>query len=213
MKYEDVGFRPFYHQFCILPITTNTKTVLRGWPGANQANGILTYGYYDSEAGLTLEVIAAAIIDGQSVYFEETSNDIRFFIRIGSIAKEECLFLEDEEDGLEKRYAEKLEVLRYYDSNEEVERTRKMAFLDDCRDEFYIDDVLVYLMKDGCQLEGCWTRIIGLGDDFFVGILLNEPYQDFGFHHGEKITFHILKTKENKYICYSNLNSRRSVTE
>ncbi|MGO5139148.1 hypothetical protein ACTQ4G_00425 [Streptococcus alactolyticus] len=60
MNYKETGFRPFYHHFCVLPITKNTKAALADFPGATKANGVLTYGYYDREAGLTLEVIAAA---------------------------------------------------------------------------------------------------------------------------------------------------------
>ena len=52
-------------------------------------------------------------------------------------------------------------MLHGYDAPEEVEKTRSMTFLDASRDESCIDDVLVYLVKDGLKPEGCWVRISG----------------------------------------------------
>ena len=75
-------------------------------------------------------------------------------------------------------------MLKHYDVSEEIEKSREMVFLDGQRHEENVDDVLVYLMRDGLQPEGCWTRISGLGDHWLMGILLNEPGQDFGYHMG-----------------------------
>lgn len=103
-------------------------------------------------------------------------------------------------------------MLRPYDASEEVEKTRGMGFLDDNRDPYYIDDVLVYLTKDGLEPEGCWTRITGLGDHWFMGTLLNEPKQNFGYHLGEQIAFSLQKTDDEKVICYSNMTPSKKLT-
>lgn len=212
MNYKNTGFRAFYHHFCVLPITKSTKAALADFPGAEKANGVLTFGYYDREAGLTLEVLAAVQVNGESASFEETSTDTRSFIRIGAVAEEEFLFFADEDGSLAKRYEEKIEMLHHYDVDEEVEKTREMSFLDSCRDDEYIDDVLVYLFKEGNKPEGCWTRIIGLGEHWFMGILLNEPDQDFGYHKGEKIAFFVQETEDKKIICYSDMNPSAKIT-
>ncbi|NEW62320.1 hypothetical protein GMA11_07065 [Granulicatella sp. zg-ZJ] len=189
MNYKETGFRPFYQHFCVLPITKTTKAALVDFPGAKKANGVLTYGYYDSEDGLTLEVIAAAQIKDGNASFWETSKETRSFIRVGAVAEDDFLFFADEDRSLANRYEDKIEMLHYYDADEEVEKTREMSFLDSCRHENYIDDILVYLCKEGNQPEGCWTRIIGLGDHFFMGILLNEPDQDFGYHVSKMLNY------------------------
>lgn len=105
-----------------------------------------------------------------------------------------------------ERFAGKLEMLRGYDVPDDVEKTRYMTFLDASRDENCIDDVLVFLIKDELKMEGCWVRIIGLGDHWFIGILLNEPNQDFGYHAGDKITFFVQETEDKQVVCYSDLN-------
>lgn len=212
MNYKETGFRAFYHHFCVLPITNTTKNALTNFPGAEHANGYLTYGYYDRQAGLTLEVLATAHVEDGNARFEDTVRDIRSFVRIGAVAEDEFLFISDEEGTLAKRYADKIEILHHYDADEEVEKTREMSFLDPCRHEECIDDVLVYLVREGLKPEGCWTRIIGLGDHFIMGTLLNGPDQNFGYHEGEKIAFFVQENAEKEFICYSDMNPSAKIT-
>lgn len=154
-------------------------------------------------------MLAAAQKTSDGFRFAETNDSIRSFIRIGAVEEDECLDFPDEEEKLAKRYADKIELLHYYDASEDVEKTRGMAFLDDCRDKYCVDDVLVCIIRDGLNPEGCWVRINGLGDQCIMGTLLNEPDQDFGYHAGEQIAFHLLETEDKKIICYSNLNPGR----
>ena len=190
----------------------NLKAVLEGFPGAEGANCILTYGYIDQEAGLTLEILAAGRETEKGFGFADGNDSISSKIRIGSVADEEVAFFDDEDGRLSSRYSGKLEALHKYDASEEIEKTRSMSFLDASRDEYCIDDVLVYLTKDGLEPEGCWVRIIGLGDHWFMGTLLNEPNQDFGYHNGEKISFFARETEDKKVVCISDMNPTRKLT-
>lgn len=45
MNFKETGFRAFYHNFCILPITENTKSAIADFPDVDEANGLLTYGF------------------------------------------------------------------------------------------------------------------------------------------------------------------------
>lgn len=212
MKYKDTGFRAFYHHFISVPLKENLKTALKDFPGADEANCILTYGYIDREAGLTLEILAAGKETEKGFSFADGNEAISSKIRIGNVADDEVAFFADEDGSLAKRYSGKIEMLHHYDAPEEVEKTREMTFLDSCRDENCIDDILVYLVKDGLKTEGCWTRIIGLGDHFIMGTLLNEPDQNFGYHLGEKIAFFVQETEDKKILCYSDMNPSQKIT-
>lgn len=142
-------------------------------------------------------------------YLKDSKKNSRFggnHIRIGTVAEDDFLFFADEDCKLAERYADKIEMLHHYDADEEVEKTREMSFLDGCRHEECIDDVMVFLVKEGLKPEGCWARIIGLGDHFFMATLLNEPDQNFGYHQGEKITFFVQKTEDERIICISDMN-------
>ena len=212
MKYKDTGFRALYQNFVAYMLKDNLKKCLEGYPNTDKANCILTYGYIDHEAGLTMEILAAGIKDGDSFTFFDTSMETKAMIRVGAVIEDEFFLFSDQDDELRKRYAEKLDRLKDYAVSEEIEETRKMAFLDKSRHEFYPDDVMVYLTRQGLNPEGCWVRIIGLGDHFIMGTLLNEPDQDFGYHEGEKIAFFVQKTDDDEIILYSDMTPSRKLT-
>lgn len=206
IKYSEVGFRAFYHNFIAVPIKDSLKAVLQDFPGADKANYILTYGYIDHTAGLTLEVLAAAFKEDKGFSFEVGNTEISSKIRIGYVMDDECFYFDDEDGKLYKRYADKVEMLKSYIAGDEVEESRNMHFLDELRSQEYPDDVLVYLLKDGNEPEGCWVRIEGLAEHQIVGTLLNEPDQDFDYHEGEKIAFYVHQTDDKEIVLFSNMN-------
>ena len=131
---------------------------------------------------------------------------------MGAVIDDEFFFFDDADGGLSNKYAEKLDVLKHYEASEEIEETRKMGFLDKSRHDFYPDDVMVYLTREGLNPEGCWVRIIGLGDHFIMGTLLNEPDQDFGYHSGEKVAFFVQKQEDESIILYTDMTPSRKLT-
>ena len=212
MRYKEKGFRAFYKQFTAVMLTDSIQASIADFPGVEAANCILTYGYIDHEAGLTLEVLAAGRKTAGGFQFADGINDIRSMIRIETVEDEDFYWFQDEDETLAGRYKENIEMLRSYEVSEEIETTRGMEFLDSSRDPYCIDDVLVYLTKEGLEPEGCWTRIIGLGDHWLVGTLLNEPEQNYGYHLGEQIGFFLKKTDDGETVCYSDMNPSRKLT-
>ncbi len=205
MTYKETGFRAIYQQFCAFPLDDKIKSIIVDFPGAEKADCVLVYGYIDREAGLTLEILAAGIRNEDSFRFFDTNEKVKSMIRINSVENVDFAYFADEDGELKKRYETKIKMLDHYLPDEEVLKTREMGFLDDSRHEYCIDDVLVYLTRDGLAQEGCWVRICGLSDRAILGILLNEPDQNFDYHMGEKIAFNVQKTEDDKYICYSNM--------
>ncbi len=212
MYYKDTGFRALYKHFIAFPLKDNIRQCIENYPNAEKANCVLTYGYIDHDAGLTMEVLAAGFKDGDGFAFFDTSVETRAFIRVGAVIDDEFFFFDDADGGLSKKYAEKLDVLKHYEVSEEIEETRKMGFLDKSRHDFYPDDVMVYLTREGLNPEGCWVRIIGLGDHFIMGTLLNEPDQDFGYHEGEKVAFFVQKQEDESVILYTDMTHSRKLT-
>lgn len=141
------------------------RKIIHAFPGAKEAEYILTYGYIDHEAGMTLEVLAAAARTGKGFRFWDQNNEITVKIRIGSIADLECYYLDDDEGKLYGWYKEKVDDLFVYDVNDDVLQSRQMDFLDEFRQPEYPDDVQVCLLKKDCGVEGCWVRIEGLDEE------------------------------------------------
>ena len=206
IKYSEVGFRAFYHNFIAVPMKDSLKSVLQDFPGEDKANYILTYGYIDHIVGFTLEVLAAAFRDDKGFAFEVGNKEISSKVRIGNVMNDECFYFDDEDGSLYKRYADKVDMLKSYSAGDEVEESRSMDFLDGSRSPEYPDDVLVYLLKDGNKPEGCWVRIEGLADHEIIGTLLNEPDQNFDYHEGETIAFYAQQTEDKEIVLCSNMN-------
>lgn len=95
MNCKEAGFRAFYKHFSVFEITDNDRTILEGFPGAEQADYFLTYGYMDEEAGLTLEVICCAQNLSRGFVFADTRTDIRSFIRFNEVFDREAFFIEE----------------------------------------------------------------------------------------------------------------------
>ena len=212
MYYKDTGFRALYKHFIAFPLKDNIRQCIDNYPNAEKANCVLTYGYIDHDAGLTMEVLAAGFKDGDDFTFFDTSVETRAFIRVGAVIDDEFFFFDDADGGLSKKYVKKLDVLKHYEVSEEIEETRKIGFLDKSRHDFYPDDVMVYLTREGLNPEGCWVRIIGLGDHFIMGTLLNEPDQDFGYHSDEKVAFFVQKQEDESVILYTDMTPSRKLT-
>ena len=203
MKYNEIGFRNIYHRYYAITLTENLRNVIKEFPGAKEANCVLVYGYIDHQCGVTLEVLATGRKEGELFSFAEGNDKVRGMIRIG--ATEECDFYPLDE-AIGKEHSDKVATLKAYDKTEEIEKTRAMEFLDECRDANCVDDVLVHLIKNGLQTEGCWVRIEGIQEPGLKGTLLNEPYQDFGCHIQDIIPFRITQLEDGSFVCFADRN-------
>ena len=199
MNCKEAGFRAFYKRFSVFKKTEEDNKLLEGFPGADQADYFLTYGYMDEEAGLTLEVICCAKNLSKGFVFADTRTDIRSNIKFKDVFDREAFFIE--QHILEEQYKEKLFMLMEYDVSEQVEETRKLSLVDDCRDLCYIDDVLVYFLKEGLEVEGCWVRLLAVNESTISGILLHDPNQNFKCHKGDIIELRLQETDEKKIVC------------
>lgn len=211
MTLKENGFRELYHDYCAFMLNDKLRPVIEGFPGEKRADCFLTYGYVDEQFGLTLEVLAAGHKEDDSFVFYPSPTKTRSFIRAETIMEEEFFPFEDETGDFAKRFRKQLEVVKTYDASEEIEETRKMDFLDAHRHPIFVDDVMVYLMRDRLQPEGCWTHIVGLAEHCIIGVLLNEPNQNFGFHEGDRIAFFVDKAADGNYVCFSNMNPSKEL--
>jgi len=103
---EEVGFRGIYQHFWAIPLKEAWRSVVKDFPGAKQANYLLTYGYVDHEAGLTLEVLACAVGEKTRARFFDGNSSIRFFIRIGAVKDIDIAYCNDDNGELYEQYAD-----------------------------------------------------------------------------------------------------------
>ena len=208
MKYKDTNFRTVYHRFVVVMLTEVNRKVIEQFPGNESADCILTVGYIDREAGLTLEVLATGNKIGDGFRFNDGADEIRALIRIGGIGDSEFYLIEDKDGELVKKHNDKLQTIKTYDPDEAVLAIREFDVLDDSRHEFYPDDVLVWIIKKGLQPEGCWVRTNGVDENGIFGTLLNTPDQDFGCHKGSQVYFCPFKRDDGTYACIANMDAQ-----
>ena len=93
---------------------------------------------------------------------------------------------------------------RIYYEPEPLRTIRNRADLDRFRAPGYFDDVSVILCSNDRELipEGVWVRLESQSDDgaSFRGMLLNEPYSDFGVHEGETVTVRFAEDEEGRFL-------------
>ena len=213
MKYKDLGFRNLYHKYVQIPLNDRWCSLADNYPDGQNATHLLLYGYIDHTAGMSFSVICfVENRDGSKTYFD-TNLHVHSFIRAEALENEEILLPEDQL-LLAERYSQKISQLRIYDAVEDIKHLRKLETLDPYRHPFFPDDVLVHLMKDGLTTEACWVRAIydAGEDEGFLGVLLNEPDQDFGWHKGDRVAFFLGRNSDGKTICYCNMNVDREYT-
>ena len=212
MTYQETGFRALYHHFCAFPLIEELKQPLEGFPEAARGNYVMVYGYVDPDEGLKLEIIAAALRTDDGFRVAETAPEIRASVSVDAVGEAEFYYFGDEDGKLADRYAAKLDALKEYAVSEQIEQSRMMGFLDASRDGKNIDTIGVFLVRDGLQAEQCRAKILGLGENYIVAELVDEPVQDFDYHKGEQIVFSAQKTDDG-VICFSNLNPNKWMSE
>lgn len=213
MYFKETGFRGLFEQFSVFPLNDNIKGLLDGLEGFDDVNGVLTYGYYDREEGLKLEVLGGARINEGKVTFEVASSDERRSFNLEDVIGENFSHIDDKDNFLTKKYADKFSVLKAYEAGANLAATRKLAFLDECRDEVMFDDIRVIFGKEGLQPEECYVRIDEQVEGYFVGSLVDDPVQDFGYMAGDKISFYIAKDQDGAISCLANLSPTLYISE
>lgn len=215
MKYSGKNFRDFYKQIVAIEMSEDIRKVIADFPGAKSANCVYAYGYIDHDAGFMFEVLASGKQSEKSGLYNprEGNNDISVKLKADMVEGLEIVFF-SERTSYRKKFAEKIEMIEGFNVSDEINEARRFSYLDDLRDEYLIDDVMVYLVKEGRQPEKCWVRIEGLDavNHVIVGRLMNEPVQNFGYHAGEIIAFFMQETEEKHIICVSNMNNTAKIS-
>ena len=103
--------------FCIVTLDGKYREILRQLPGGDKADSVLGYVYYDGEAGLTLEILAAVLITDCDFCILDGDDSITLKIRLGALKGLKYTTLDDTNGSLYKKFEQKMEMLSEYDSS------------------------------------------------------------------------------------------------
>jgi hypothetical protein len=90
-------------------------------------------------------------------------------------------------------------VDKSYHADKRVLPTRDIKDVDHLRNSCYPDDIQVLLIKDGLETESPWVRLYEIDDRKLYGILLNEPFKDFGVHKNDRVNIKLGKHNDKVY--------------
>ena len=90
-----------------------------------------------------------------------------------------------------------------YHGNKEVLPTRDIVEIDPLRNTCFPDDIQVLLQKDGVKSECPWVRLCGINDRRLFGILLNEPFSNFGIHMNDRVQVDLINHENNTFAIVS----------
>nr|MCR4839160.1 SseB family protein [Eubacterium sp.] len=213
MTIKEVGFRPLYHDICAFDLNDQLKELIKDCPDAAKASHVVVYGYIDPEEGLMLEVLGAGKQAPKYFYFKDPYEGERITIKASDVDEVEFMYFPDLQPRFRKKYDPRIAELKKYDADEDLEKTREFAFLDERRNHLYPDDVRVVFMKEGLKSEEVWVHLKAPGDHSLIGVLLNQPYQDYGVNKGDTIVFHVRETEDDSILCYKSFNEPGELTK
>ena len=196
------GFHSIYNKFVCFEMNDKLWDIIKKYPNANKANCVVGYGYIDEVQGLCLEILAAGkMMDEGFVFYKTNKNSINF-ISMQELKEYDYYVINDDSEILLHRYEKQLAYLQCLQPLMEVEDTRYFDFLDPFRSEKHPDIVKVHLVKDGLNEEVCDVYIVDIDERYIFGELCDEPEQDFGYYHGDIVSF---RFEEDKLVSDLNL--------
>lgn len=179
-------------------------------------NSILVIPYIDHTAGMSFHLISTSSIvhDSVTIFRREDLSamvNIRKDNKVNDLEFEYLENLNVNDDFDLDDYELSIEIANSYSDNEDIERLRMIGDMDHLRHADYPDDVEVLFLKEGLQIEKMWVRYEKIIDMPLIGAtLLNEPYQDFGVHAGDKVKFFPYAPDENEdIVLICNLDSEK----
>lgn len=92
--------------------------------------------------------------------------------------------ISDNTNDLLEFYHEYISDLIEFEVNENIKWTRGLTSLDSFREKYLVDDVLIYLVREGYKAETCWGRIEGFNDHRIYVEMLEDTKQNFGYEMG-----------------------------
>lgn len=210
MKFSETGFRALYHQYTCFPIEP-FRSITMAFPGNDKADHILTYGFVDHEEGLILEVLACGVEQDGKYNFYKTNPQIRGLAKITEVTEVDFDLLVAGNTSIPEIFKEKTDPVNARDEDTDLPQLRDIEEYDPFRDPAYVDDLTVHLIQEGRTLEICKVRMEELGVRCVIGTLLEEPYQNFGFHKGDRIPVTIDDSDPPR--CIANLNPDQFYTK
>lgn len=160
-------------------------------PAVNNVNSLLVSPYIDHQAGISFLVLATSYTDDE-IAINERADSFSVFstLRKNELNDAEFIYIDSNELMDLTIYEEYATETLKGQGSDDLNLIRSIVDIDVYRDDTFFDDVQVLLASDDLKPEIVRIRSEKILDDnLFAGVLLNEPYEDFGVHQGDIVRF------------------------
>ena len=200
-----MDFREIYKKVRIFKINKGEKNFFKSFSGFKNANCYVGYGYIDHEAGFTEQVFCLAKIEDEKIQLYEINNDESLKMRLDTKNIDGYFRVDVIEKELNQLLKENIKIIDKFYETRELKKLRADEEIDEFRHSEFIDDVIVSFSKEGYGEEMCWVRLEKNSKNGYIGILLNEPDQDFGVHQMDEIEVLTIMSSINGKSLIANL--------
>ena len=200
---KNSSFRNFYYNFVYVDCK-NLMSKIMPEVLENGDTGLILFGYIDENSGLSFQPISIAKETKYGLETRSINNDVMYVIRFNNLFGNKYCYLdliEMDRSGFDE--FEKMIKEEYGTRNPDKEETRKIKTLDKFRNKEFPDDFPVLIYKKNGVSEQVWVRICKYDKGEMTGILLNQPYADFGIKLGDMIKFHLFKFDDGNIVLVS----------
>ena len=160
--------------------------------------GALMYGYIDHNAGFIFEIVALETkkrnIEYRIVPIGVSCKIPRFDVQEMDIQILDNVNVELFQDKIDM-------VEKATEVSKELEELRLYKELDPSRHLEYPDDIMVYFLDEGKDVEACWVRLEGIQDGKMYGTVLTALHQNFGVKEKDTIYFGMTEMEDHKLAC------------
>lgn len=203
MKIGDANFRQIHRNFVVIK-GDKIKNQFNDIETPIESDSVLTWCYCDTQCGITFEFICH-FDSKEKKLFEIANKDFSAKWRRNAVNDCEMeVILQNEIKISDETLKYIIFILANYESDDELNNTRKVICIDHLREKDYPDDITVLLYKKDLKPEVIWVHLEKLKDGILLGRMLNEPNSDFGIHYGDVIEIDFYKDNNDLravYLC------------
>lgn len=201
-KLKDLSFRNFYKKLLFIEDINNLNVLNKGY-GIDidgDENGLLVYGYIDSEHGICFNIFSIVKEeDGQIIKFNDKPVEakINHRIRLSDVQELRGFEVELDPNILERYVARAIELNEKFFESDTKDALRYNMQIDQYRHLIFPDDLECFIYdKNENKLEGFWMRGKMITQDGIIGEIITPLSRTFGYGIGDEIKVNLYSVNE-----------------
>lgn len=197
MLLKEMHFRDIVDKYLYIEAAGVAQNLGSIFEVTEDVTGVLCYGYIDSQAGISFEILCCAVHDAakKTLKLLIGNDEQSAKIRLAELLEAQAAVLPSEIPRLSEFQSKVAMVQKAYEADEATEAMRRLTSLDPARIVTHPDIVTVYLVR-GDESEAVFVLLKEVREVNIIGMLLSEPETANGLHKGDEISFFLVRNEK-----------------